>query len=97
MAASPKKLRTCAEGHQYYKSDCPTCPVCEEQRRPQSGFLALLSAPARRALEHHDITSLQRLSQFSTKQLMAFHGFGKSSIPKLQQALKEAGMKFKDE
>ena len=47
-----KTLRTCKNGHQYYKSsDCFTCPVCEAQRKSNDGFLSLLSAPARRALE----------------------------------------------
>ncbi|WP_459641126.1 helix-hairpin-helix domain-containing protein [Flavobacterium sp. CGRL2] len=44
--------RTCKKGHHYSKtSDCPTCPICEAQRKPKSGLLSVLSAPARRALE----------------------------------------------
>lgn len=97
MPVTKKTLRICSNGHRYYKSsDCPTCPVCEEQKKPDNGFLSLLSAPARRALEHHGITSLHKLSGFSIKELMAFHGFGKSSVPKLQQALKDAGLNFKE-
>ena len=47
-----KTLRTCDKGHQYDKSsDCPSCPICEQERKPDSGFLARLSAPARRSLE----------------------------------------------
>ena len=43
-----KTLRTCDKGHQYYKSsDCPSCPICEQERKPDSGFLARLSAPAK--------------------------------------------------
>ncbi len=38
-----KTLRTCEQGHEYYKSsDCPTCPVCEKERKPKEGFLSLL-------------------------------------------------------
>src|SRR5690606_39615073 len=59
-------LRTCPKGHQYYKSsDCPVCPVCEAERKPAEGFLALLTAPARRALEGAGITSLKKLSTYT--------------------------------
>jgi len=96
MPASNKTLRTCANGHQYYKrSDCPTCPVCEQERKPENGFLSLLSAPARRALEHHGITSLQKLSAYSEKEIMKFHGMGPASLPILRTALEENGLSFK--
>ncbi|MBD2862414.1 MULTISPECIES: RNA polymerase alpha subunit C-terminal domain-containing protein [Paenibacillus] len=97
MAASPKTLRTCDNGHQYYKStDCPTCPVCEQQAAPDSAFLSLLSAPARRALEHNGITSLQQLSTYSEKEILKFHGMGPASLPKLRAALEKIGLSFKD-
>ncbi len=52
MTTSTKNRRTCKAGHTYYKtSDCPTCPICEQERKPHNGFLSLLVAPARRALE----------------------------------------------
>ncbi|MCA0755970.1 RNA polymerase alpha subunit C-terminal domain-containing protein [Paenibacillus sp. N4] len=93
---SQKTLRTCSKGHPYYKSsDCPTCPACEQDSKPDSGFLSLLSAPARRALEHNGITSLQQLSQFSEKEIMKFHGMGPASLPKLRGALQEQGLSFK--
>ncbi|WP_174818570.1 RNA polymerase alpha subunit C-terminal domain-containing protein [Paenibacillus kobensis] len=93
---TPKSLRTCSEGHQYYKSsDCPTCPVCEQERKPDNGFLALLSAPARRALEQHGITSLQLLSEYSEREILQFHGMGPASMPKLRSALQEQGLSFK--
>lgn len=45
------ELRTCPKGHKYYKStDCPTCPICEQEHKPHNSFLSLLVAPARRAL-----------------------------------------------
>lgn len=89
-------LRICDKGHNYHKkSDCPTCPVCEQQRKPASGFLSLLSAPARRALENNDILTLQKLSQFSEKEILQFHGIGPSSIPKLKSALVEQDLSFK--
>jgi len=56
MTSSNKSLRTCAKGHKYYKSsDCPTCPICEKELKPATGFLSILSAPARRALENNGI------------------------------------------
>ena len=91
-----ESLRVCEKGHQYFKSsDCPTCPVCEEERKPNDGFLSLLAAPARRALENNGVTSLVQLSKLSEKEVLGFHGMGKSSIPKLEKALEEKGLSFK--
>ena len=96
MTTSKKTLRTCSKGHNYYKSsDCPTCPICEQERRPDNGFLSLLSAPARRALENNGITSLQQLSTLSEKEILQFHGLGPASLPKLRTALKEIGLSFR--
>lgn len=97
MAVTPKTLRTCPKGHKYHKStDCPTCPTCEEEKRPENGFLSLLSAPARRALENNGITTLQQLSTYSEKDIMKFHGMGPATLPKLRTSLQEAGLTFKD-
>jgi DNA-directed RNA polymerase alpha subunit len=91
-----KILKTCKNGHQFYKSsDCPTCPICEEKRRPKDNFLSLLGAPARRALEREGITTLNKLTAYSEKDILAMHGMGKSSIPKLNEALTKAGLSFK--
>lgn len=91
-----KSKRTCKEGHVYYKSsDCPICPVCEKARKPANGFLSLLGAPARRALENHSINTLERLSKLTEKEILSFHGLGKTSIPKLRKALAEVGLDFK--
>ncbi|MES2327949.1 MAG: RNA polymerase alpha subunit C-terminal domain-containing protein [Bacteroidota bacterium] len=95
--ALEKTLRTCKQGHQYYKSsDCPVCPVCEEQRKPADGFLSLLGAPARRALENKGIVSLKKLSSFTEKEILSLHGMGPGSMPKLRSALKNAGLFFKE-
>ncbi|MED0959004.1 RNA polymerase alpha subunit C-terminal domain-containing protein [Bacillus paramycoides] len=89
-------LRTCDQGHEYYKSsDCPTCPTCEKERKPKEGFLSLLSAPARRALEHHGITTVEELSKYSEKEILKLHGMGPASLPKLRDVLKESGLSFK--
>jgi DNA-directed RNA polymerase alpha subunit len=94
---SVKKLKICREGHEYYKSsDCPTCPVCEEEKRPVDGFLALLAAPARRALVAAGITTLHQLSKKTEEDLLKLHGMGPSSIPKLKAALKEKKLSLKN-
>lgn len=96
MTIVKKTLRTCTKGHRYYKSsDCPTCPICEEERKPKDGFLSLLAAPARRALENNGITTLKELSRLSEEEILKFHGMGKASLPKLRAALAEKGLSFK--
>lgn len=96
MPTSKKQLRTCSKGHQYYKSsDCPACPVCEQERKPASGLLSLLGAPARRALENKGITTAKQLSTYTEKEILLLHGMGPSSIPKLRDALQAAGLNFK--
>ncbi|MFJ5761010.1 RNA polymerase alpha subunit C-terminal domain-containing protein [Neobacillus sp. NPDC093182] len=97
MTTSERNVRTCPKGHKYYKSsDCPSCPTCEQGRKPKSGFLSQLSAPARRALENNGITSLQELSTYSEKEILKFHGMGPASLPILRSALHEEGLSFKN-
>lgn len=89
-------LKICKKGHQFFKSsDCPTCPICEQEIKPKEGFLSLLPAPARRALENNNILSLEELSKFSEVEILKFHGMGKASLPKLRKALADAGLVFK--
>lgn len=89
-------LRFCRNGHQYYKSsDCPTCPICEQERKPTDGFLSLLSAPARRALENAGIKTLTDLAKHSEAEILSLHGMGPASIPRLRQALKAKKMSFR--
>lgn len=92
-----KILKTCKNGHKFYKSsDCPTCPICEEERKPKDNFLSLIGAPARRALEREGISTLDKLTLYSEKDILALHGMGKSSIPKLNEAFANAGLSFKE-
>ncbi|MDA1879332.1 RNA polymerase alpha subunit C-terminal domain-containing protein [Bacillus cereus group sp. BY10-2LC] len=94
--ATEKTLRTCEKGHEYYKSsNCPTCPTCEKEKKPQTGFLSLLSSPARNALEHHGIHTIEELSKYSEKEILKLHGMGPASLPKLRKALEEQGLSFK--
>lgn len=89
-------LRSCKKGHTYFKSsDCPTCPVCEKELKPREGFLSVVSAPARRALEKQNIRTLKQLSGYSEQELLQLHGFGPGSLPKLRGALADEGLAFK--
>lgn len=94
---APQKIKkTCKFGHTFYKStDCPTCPTCEKLKEPASGFLALLSNPARNALLHQGIDTIQKLSSYTEKEIMKIHGIGKSSLPIFQKSLEEEGLSFK--
>lgn len=88
-------LRICKAGHQYYKSsDCPTCPICEKERKPQTGFLSLVAAPARRALENAGIKTLHQLAKHSEREILQLHGMGPNSVVKLREALKLEGLSF---
>src|SRR5690606_27994808 len=96
MPAVKGKLKKCSKGHSFYNSsDCPTCPICEAARKPETGFLSNLVAPARRALERQDITTLARLSKYTESEILELHGMGPSSLPKLRQALHSQGLSFK--
>jgi predicted RecB family nuclease len=91
-----KQLKTCKNGHPFYKSsDCPTCPICEEERKPKDNFLSLLGAPARRALEREGIKTIEQLAGYSEKEILSLHGMGKSTLPKLKQLLTENELTFK--
>jgi hypothetical protein len=91
------KQKTCNNGHLFYKSsDCSTCPICEKEKRPQDGFLSLLSAPARRSFQNEGIDSLIKVSQKSIKEILALHGVGNATIPTLEKPMKEVGLTFKN-
>jgi hypothetical protein len=89
-------IRTCPEGHRFEKtSDCPTCPQCEAAKKPSSGFLARLGAPAFRALKNANVTTLKKLAALTEKDVLALHGMGKGSLPTLRKELAAAGLAFK--
>lgn len=90
--------RTCKFGHTFYKSsECPSCPTCEKLKHPASGFLAHFSNPARNALLHHGIDTIQKLSSNTEREILKIHGVGKASLPIFEKSLKEAGLTFKKE
>ena len=96
MPVRQKTLRTCPQGHKYYKSsDCPVCPSCEAEKKPADGFLSKLGSPARNALVKADISTLEKLSNYSEEDLLQLHGLGPASLPKLRAALTEKGLKFR--
>jgi len=93
------RTKTCSRGHTFTKSsDCPVCPFCWSgyyKNTMGKDFPSDLSAPALRALLHAKITTVQKLAAFSEEEILALHGIGPSSIPKLSKALKEQGLTFK--
>ena len=92
---SKKVLKTCKKGHQFYKSsDCKSCPFCEAENKPKDGFMASISAPARRALISKNINTLTDLAQHTEKEILDLHGIGPTAIPKLKVALKDVGLSF---
>lgn len=94
--ATEKIKKTCEHGHTFYKSsDCPTCPTCEKLKEPASGFLGLLSNPARNALLHNGIDTIYKLSEYSEKEILQIHGIGKASMPIFRESLEKEGLSFK--
>jgi DNA-directed RNA polymerase alpha subunit len=65
------------------------------EKKNTDSFLSLVPAPAKRALENNGIDSLEKLSNFTEKEILQFHGIGKSAIPKLSEALNAKGLSFK--
>ena len=96
MTNSKKQLRTCGQGHRYYKSsDCPNCPICEKEKTA-AGDLPKLPAPARRAIENVGVGSLLQLSKYSENEILGLHGMGPKAIKILRGALTAAGLDFSE-
>ncbi|MGN7401753.1 RNA polymerase alpha subunit C-terminal domain-containing protein [Cytobacillus praedii] len=92
-----KSLRVCEKGHTFYKSsECESCPSCDKENKPQSGFLSKLSSPARNALIHKGIDTLQELSNYTEKEILKLHGIGPASLPILRSSLQKEGLSFKE-
>ena len=92
-----KTLRVCEKGHEYYKSsDCTSCPTCDKENKPHSGFLSKLSSPARSALVHEGVDTLEKLSTYTEKEILKLHGIGKASLPTMRTSLEEASLSFKE-
>ncbi|RBP89924.1 RNA polymerase alpha subunit [Cytobacillus firmus] len=92
-----KSLRVCEKGHKFYKSsECKSCPTCDKENKPESGFLSKLSAPARNALVHQGIDTLNKLSKYTEKEILKIHGIGPASLPIMRTSLKEEGLSFNE-
>ena len=89
--------KTCEKGHRFQrKSNCDVCPICEKERKPEQGFLSLLSAPARRALEAKAWTDLTQLSQQRYSEIAQLHGMGPKAMKLIREHLEQAGLSFKE-
>ena len=60
-------------------------------------FFVRLAGPAQRALENKGIFSVKDLAHLSKAELLKLHGMGPGSVPKLEKALQDAGLSFKNE
>lgn len=95
--AAGKSLRICEKGHKFYKtSECKSCPACDKENKPKSGFLSKLSAPARNALVFEGIDTLVKLSNYTEKEILKLHGIGPASLPIMRTFLEEDGLSFKE-
>ncbi|MFN7160746.1 MAG: DNA-binding protein [Candidatus Gracilibacteria bacterium] len=54
-----------------------------------------VSKPANRVLLEIGITTLEQLSEYSEKDLLALHGMGPKGIQILKEAMKEKNISFK--
>ena len=96
MANKQLTSRTCPEGHRYHKSSkCSTYPICEQELRPEDGFISLPGAPAQRAFENNGITTALELFQHTAKELLSLHNMGKTSTRTLQAVFTEAVLNVK--
>lgn len=65
--------------------------------KANENFLSFLGAPAQRALFGElGITKLEDLSRYTKKDLLRLHGFGPSSLPKLETELGKHGIQLKE-
>lgn len=98
MLTAEKNLKVCKKGHPFYKSsECTSCPTCDKENKPSSGFLSKLSSPARNALIREGIDTLQELSTYTEKEILKLHGIGPASLPTMRTSLEEEGVSFKDD
>ena len=59
------------------------------------GIFGTISAPAERALANAKIKNVKDLAKWTEQELLKLHGIGPTAIPKLRDALKREGLKFK--
>ncbi|RNA62684.1 hypothetical protein D1631_12440 [Chryseobacterium nematophagum] len=72
--------------------------ICDVNHNRKEDFLkGVIALPARRALEKEKIDSLEKLSDYSEKEIIQFHGVGRYTIEKLKIYMKEHNVSFKPE
>lgn len=57
--------------------------------------MAVMAAPARRAIENAGIKTLAELSVWTETEILELHGMGPGSIPKLRNVLAAEGLSFR--
>jgi DNA-directed RNA polymerase alpha subunit len=71
--------------------------ICVVSHVVEEDFLrGIIAMPARRALEKEKIDSLEKLSDYSEKEIMQLHGFGKNAMQKLKNYMNENHVSFKN-
>lgn len=71
-------------------------PISTDCHEVSDNFLkGIIAMPARRALEKEKIDSLEKLADYSEKEILQLHGFGKNAIEKLKNYMKEHDVSFK--
>ncbi|MFC5872158.1 hypothetical protein SAMN05443633_11062 [Chryseobacterium arachidis] len=71
--------------------------ICAVSHVVKGNFLkGVIATPARRALEKEKIDSLEKLSDYSEKEIMQLHGFGKNTMQKLKVYMNQNHVSFKN-
>lgn len=71
--------------------------ICVVNHVVENDFLkGIIAMPARRALGKEKIDSLEKLSDYSEKEIRQMHGFGKNTIEKLKNYMNENNVSFKN-
>lgn len=70
--------------------------TCNDHHEVSNDFLkGIVGIPARRALQKEKIDSLEKLSDYTEKEILQFHGFGKNSVEKLKIYMNHHHFSFK--
>lgn len=71
--------------------------ICAVSHTVTGDFLqGIIPMPARRALGKEKINSLEKLSEYSEKEILQMHGFGKNAMEKLKIHMMENEIYFKN-
>jgi hypothetical protein len=61
-----------------------------------SDILTTLAEPAQRALEEAGIADIEQLGSRTKTEIAALHGIGPSAMKKLEMAMEENGVRFRE-